>query len=136
MSVVCVYKLLFSEKQATLKLSVAELSYEIAKSLAKKLDRKEFKAIAATKKVVYHIEYITCIMYPISEDESNREEKKGIETEQCDSSSKKKQNNDFGQPTPLRNSIDTSNIRQPDFSIMENKNNHIRTSNGNLLPIS
>ena len=47
MSVVCVYKLLFSEKQAILKLSVAELSDEIAKSLAKKLDRKEFKAIAA-----------------------------------------------------------------------------------------
>ena len=44
---VCVYKLLFSEKQAILKLSVAELSDEIAKSLAKKLDRKEFKAIAA-----------------------------------------------------------------------------------------
>ena len=47
MSVVCVYKLLFSEKQAILKLSVAKLSDEIAKSLAKKLDRKEFKAIAA-----------------------------------------------------------------------------------------
>ena len=70
----------------------------------------------------------------LSEDESNREEKKGIETEQFDSlilSLKKKQNSDLGQPTPLRNSIDTSNIRQPDFSIMENKNNHIRTSNGN-----
>ena len=71
----------------------------------------------------------------LSEDASNREEKKGIETEQFDSlilSLKKKQNSDLGQPTPLRNSIDTSNIRQqPDFSIMEKKNNHIRTSNGN-----
>jgi hypothetical protein len=78
MSVVCVYKLLFSEKQAILKLSVAELSDEIAKSLAKKLDRKEFKAIAAKDNtraalpqrkvqsencIVCHIEYITCIMY-------------------------------------------------------------------------
>ncbi len=69
----------------------------------------------------------------LSEDESNREEKKGIETEQFDSlilSLKKKQSSDLRQPTPLRNSIDTSNIRQPDFSNMEKKNNHIRTSNG------
>ena len=75
---VCVYKLLFSEKQAILKLSVAELSDEIAKSLAKKLDRKEFKAIAAkdntraalpqrkvqSENCIVYIEYITCIMYP------------------------------------------------------------------------
>eukprot|EP01036_Dinobryon_divergens_P026720 gene26720-35399_t len=38
-----------SEKQAILKLSLAELSEEIAKSLAKKLDRKEFKANAKKK---------------------------------------------------------------------------------------
>ena len=73
----------------------------------------------------------------LSEDESNREEKKGIETEQFDSlilSLKKKQNSDLGQPTPLRNSIDTSNIRQPDFSIMENNLtfHSIGTSNGHI----